>query len=212
MAAPRLPHFDRRLDRHTRRNLCCESSPALRRTRTGYRCTTLTKLPLAFSGGRRLNSDGNQPGVDVFLAVDARRELCNLTVHTRLLQYSDGNRDRTVAKSTLEATSPFVTAEEAKPTSRTLAGPTVLGGCKNAAAELPNRIPPCFSSDSPKSGRKRLRGGVIRRSIKPHNLRLKDYFRPYQTDRKIWLVEHEIEGRATIRYSEGGIVWKRTAD
>src|SRR5215469_410744 len=44
------------------RNACLGSWFGLKRIRTGSLCTTLTKLPLAFSGGRRLNSVPAAPG------------------------------------------------------------------------------------------------------------------------------------------------------
>jgi len=44
------------------RSKCCGSCSWLKRILTGSLCTTLTKLPLAFSGGRRLNNVPAAPG------------------------------------------------------------------------------------------------------------------------------------------------------
>ena len=53
----RLPHPDLGLDRHARRNPFDASPGSSSTIFTGTRCTTFTKLPVAFSGGSRANAE-----------------------------------------------------------------------------------------------------------------------------------------------------------
>jgi len=62
------------------RSRCSESSPLLKRIRTGMRCTTLTKLPVAFSGGSRLMTAPVR-GHAFYVAVIRDAERVHLNIH-----------------------------------------------------------------------------------------------------------------------------------